>query len=285
MSRSSESSPRISVVTPSYNQRQFLGETLRSVLAQRAEIHEYFVLDGGSTDGSKEVIEQHASQIDFWTSERDNGQGAAIDRGFRMATGDVVYWLNSDDVLLPGAIGRVRAEFAARPRHSVVSGWDILIDAESRLLRTRRPPAQSLAAARWGVVHVSQPTCFIRRNAYLACGGLDLSLGCVLDTELWLRLLAYSPRWGQVPAFLGAFRTHAAAKGRAWAERYAGEQRLLEARYPEVFAPNLKHRLGRRVYGSKELLRGRYLRDYLDSRRFASRPLASIAEELCKEAA
>src|SRR5574337_352791 len=168
--------PRVSVVTPSFNQRQFLGETINSVLAQRSEIHEYFVLDGGSTDGSKELIGQHANQIDFWTSERDGGQAEAIDRGFRMATGDIVYWLNSDDVLLPGAIAKVRAAFAAAPDVDVVTGWDYLIDAESRVLRARRAPRQTLAAARWGVVHVSQPTCFMRRAAYLEVGGVDGTL-------------------------------------------------------------------------------------------------------------
>lgn len=255
--------PRVSVVTPSFNQRPFLEQTLRSVLAQRDDIHEYIVLDGGSTDGSREVIEKYAGQLDFWASERDGGQADAIDRGFRMATGDIVYWINSDDLLLPSAVASVRSTFARANAPVVVTGWDSLIDAQSRVLRMRRPPRQTLGRARWGVLHVSQPTCFMRRDAYLAVGGLDRSLGCVLDTELWLRLLRMAPEWAQVPAFLAAFRVHDAQKGRSWHSQYAKEHRWLEEHYPEFFSRSLKHGLGRAMYRLGELVRGRYAGDLL----------------------
>jgi glycosyltransferase involved in cell wall biosynthesis len=266
--------PRVSVVTPSFNQGHFLEETLRSVLAQRADIHEYFVLDGGSTDGSRELIEANAGHLDFWSSERDGGQAEAIDRGFRMATGDVLYWLNSDDVLLPGAIGRVKANFAAGA--SVVTGWDYLIDASSRIMKVRRPPRQTLAAALWGVTHISQATCFFRRDVYLEAGGLDTRLGCVLDTELWLRMLQVAPSWDLVGAFQAAFRVHPAQKGNSWLEAYAREHADLELRYPEYFQRSTKHMLGLWSYRAKELARGRYLRDYLESRRLQLTPIDKV---------
>ncbi len=99
---------KITIVTPSYNQAQFLEETLRSVLSQREQIHEYFVLDGGSTDGSAEIIRRYAEKggIDYWHSRKDAGQADAIHQGFCRATGDWVAWLNSDDVYLPGACAR-----------------------------------------------------------------------------------------------------------------------------------------------------------------------------------
>jgi glycosyltransferase involved in cell wall biosynthesis len=258
--------PRISIVTPSYNQGRFLGETLQSVLAQRQEIYEYFVLDGGSTDGSQEVIQRHEKELDFWTSERDGGQAAAIERGFRMATGDVLYWINSDDVLMPGAIASVKRAFMDPLRPEVVTGCDLLIDADSRIVRVRRPPRQTLAWARWGAIHVSQPTCFMRRTVYDSVGGLNLSLGCVLDTELWYRLLAIAPRWGYVDSCLAAFRVHDAQKGRSWLEQYAREHRWLEEHHPDFCARNLKHRVGVVAYRAKELLRGRYLRDAISTR-------------------
>src|SRR5687768_13987517 len=97
----------ISVVTPSYNQAKYLEETLRSVISQRDQLHEYFVFDGGSTDGSAELIRKYTHGIDYWQSEKDKGQSDAIHKGFGRATGDVLGWLNSDDVLLPGALAKV----------------------------------------------------------------------------------------------------------------------------------------------------------------------------------
>ena len=113
---------KITVVTPSFNQARFLDETLRSVLAQRDEIHEFFVIDGGSTDASVEIIRRYDSQIDWWVSEADAGQADAIHKGFSRAHGDVLYWINSDDVLLPGAIARVRQAFDANPHWDAGTG-------------------------------------------------------------------------------------------------------------------------------------------------------------------
>ena len=97
-------SVKISIVTPSYNQAAYLDQTLRSVLSQRSLAHEFFVFDGGSTDGSVQIIENYADKIDYWESQPDQGQSDAIHCGFQRATGDVLYWLNSDDVLLPNAL-------------------------------------------------------------------------------------------------------------------------------------------------------------------------------------
>src|SRR5436305_2105639 len=105
----------ISVVTPSYNQVRYVEQTLRSVISQREDVHEYFVLDGGSTDGSADVIRRYAGRIDYWVSEKDKGQSDAIHKGFSRATGDVLCWLNSDDLFLPGALRKVREAFDRHP--------------------------------------------------------------------------------------------------------------------------------------------------------------------------
>src|SRR4051812_2731181 len=108
-------SPRISLVTPSFNQASYLGQAIDSVVSQRYPDLEYQVLDGGSTDGSREVIEKHAQALSFWRSSADGGQSAALREGFERATGEIVGWLNSDDYLEPGALQAVGEEFQRRP--------------------------------------------------------------------------------------------------------------------------------------------------------------------------
>jgi len=114
--------PSITIVTPSFNQAAYLEKTIQSVLAQRADIHEYFVLDGGSTDDSVEIINKYASQIDYWVSRPDGGQADAIRQGFERATGDVLAWLNSDDLLLPGAIQKPRSSRAIIAKRTRTGG-------------------------------------------------------------------------------------------------------------------------------------------------------------------
>src|SRR4051812_5604173 len=104
--------PTLSIITPSYNQAPYLDQTLRSVISQRAEVHEYFVFDAASSDHSPALIKSYAPHLDYWVSEKDNGQSDAIARGFAMATGDYLAWVNSDDAYLPGALAGVRAALA-----------------------------------------------------------------------------------------------------------------------------------------------------------------------------
>jgi glycosyltransferase involved in cell wall biosynthesis len=270
--------PKVSIVMPSFNQRRFIGEALRSVIAQRDQIFEFFVLDGGSTDGSPEIIEKYKGDIDYWRSAKDGGQAAAIAEGFRRGTGDVLYWINSDDVLLPGALRKVRETFAHNPQWSAITGWCVFIDEYSRIQSLRRTPRQTLRAARWGVVHVSQPTCFFRRDLYDRAGAIDTTLGGVLDTELWFRMLRHASAWGQIKQVLAAFRVHEQAKGRAWLAGYRREYLLLRRLHPEFADRSFIHSIGRAAYRAKEFLRGAYLRDWIASARLKGRTLEETFE-------
>src|SRR6202171_2121961 len=126
--------PRITVVTPSVNQRKFVETTMLSVLEQQYPSLEYMVLDGGSRDGSAELIEQYSERLAFWCSEPDGGQSAAIARGFSMASGDILCWLNSDDVFLPGALAAVGAWFERHPEEEALSCGAYMIDAQGNRL-------------------------------------------------------------------------------------------------------------------------------------------------------
>ena len=266
----------LTVVTPSYNQARYLGETLRSVISQRDRVHEYFVLDGGSTDGSRQLIERYADHIDFWVSDKDKGQSDAIHRGFARATGDVLCWLNSDDVFLPGVLRTVLDAFDRHPEWDVLTAYHLQHDADGRVLKAFRIPRDGDDVARWGVVHVCQQTCFFRRRVYEAVGGLNLDLHCVMDTDLWLRMFRHGTTWGHVPQYLAAFRQHAAAKNSSWLTKYKEEYQYVFRTYPEYFAPTLKHKLGPNLYRLSQIVSGRQVLATLDTRRMRGRKLTDV---------
>ena len=274
---------RISIVTPSFNQAGFLEETLRSVISQREYIHEYFVIDGGSTDGSVEIVQQHAADIDYWVSQRDSGQSDAIHKGFSRATGDYLFWLNSDDVLLPGALAKVRTALDLHPEWDALTGWHVRMDERSRVISAHRIPGESPRAARRGVHHVIQQTCFFRKSLYERLGGLDLSLHCVMDTDLWCRMFDVGATWGHIPQYLAGFRQHPAAKGSdaKWTTMYRAEEHMLREKYPRYCADTFAHRLGLIGYRTAQFLSGRHLLARRDARRWRGKTLDEISPLSC----
>src|SRR5450759_2806690 len=119
---------KISVITPSYNQGQFLEETILSVINQNYPNLEYFIIDGGSTDNSIEIIKKYEKHLTYWVSEKDNGQAHAINKGFKKATGDIVCWINSDDLLIQGAINTISNYFSRNPDVQFINGYTLRID-------------------------------------------------------------------------------------------------------------------------------------------------------------
>ena len=271
-------SAKITVVTPSYNQAKFLEETLRSVLSQRDQIHEYFVLDGGSTDGSAELIKKFADEtggIDYWHSRKDKGQSDAIHQGFRQATGDYIAWLNSDDVYLPGALRLVREALERNPNWDALTGYHVRIDGESRILTQHRIPRESHKMVSWGVHHTAQQTCFFRRSLYEKVGGLDLTLHCAMDTELWLRMFHAGSKWGHIPEYLAAFRLHDTAKGSAWLKEYAEERVRVHGRWPQYLETKRQH-LGMPFYRLSQMLSLRHPRAWWETRKNRGRKLTEV---------
>lgn len=204
---------KISIVTPSYNQAGFLEQTIQSVLSQDYSEVEYIVMDGGSTDGSVDILREYSDRLTHWNSEKDEGQSDAIAQGFERSTGEIMGWLNSDDLLLPGALDAVVSFFHENPEIEAVSGGAYCIDSEGWPLRGRFGNYTLGVAATHGRLRyyhmdgVFQPATFWRRSAYDAVGGLDRSLKFILDRDLFLRLAKRQP-FARLPQMLACFRIH-----------------------------------------------------------------------------
>ncbi len=183
---------KISVVTPNYNQVDFLESTLRSVLEQDYPNLEYIVIDGGSTDGSADLIRSYQDQLSYWVSEPDKGMYHAINKGFAKATGDIMCWINSDDVLWPGALRYVNELFASRPELNWLQGYPSVIDEQGALLYQRPPVATRAYFYKMRFLgtfeFIQQESTFWRRSLWEQAGAhLDMSYSLAADFELWMR--------------------------------------------------------------------------------------------------
>lgn len=194
------------MVTPSYNQASFLGRTIESVLSQDYSRLEYVIRDGGSNDGSVDVLRRFDGRVQ-WISERDDGQSDAIERGFRNTSGEIMGWLNSDDLLLPGTLKYVARFFAENPHVDVVYGHRVLIDEHDNEIGRWVVPPHDGDTLRW-VDTVPQETMFWRRRLWDRVGGIDPSFHFAMDWDLILRFLDADARFVRLPRFLGAFRVH-----------------------------------------------------------------------------
>lgn len=197
--------PRFSIVTPSYNTGRHVADAIRSVLSQDYFDVDYVVMDGGSTDNTVEVLRSFGDRV-RWVSDKDAGQSDAIRRGFSQTCGEILTWLNSDDVLAPGALRIVAEYFAGHPEVDLVYGDATYIDAQGKQIG-RCVHVEPFSARR--LFHYSdfivQPAAFFRRSAYDAVGGLDPNLHYGMDYDLWLKL-AKAHKIAYLPMRLASYR-------------------------------------------------------------------------------
>jgi len=203
---------RISVVVPSFNQAKFIEQTLDSLLAEGFPHLEVVVVDGASTDATADVLRAFGPRLSSWVSEPDNGQADAINKGFRRSTGEIMAWLNSDDMIVPGTLHRVARFFAENPDVDVVYGDRILVDEEGRDIGRWVLPGHSGSLLKW-VDFVPQETLYWRRRAWQAIGGaVDERLRFAVDWDILLRFSKAGLKFAHIPEFLGIFRIHATQK-------------------------------------------------------------------------
>jgi glycosyltransferase involved in cell wall biosynthesis len=228
--------PLVSIVTPSFNQGEFLRETVDSVLAQDYPRLEYIVVDDGSTDGSMAIVEEYSDRLTWWTQQQNAGQVTALNTGFARAGGELLGWLNSDDTFLPGAIEAVVQEFERDPELLLVYGDNVLIDPESREIAPLKARAFDIAEMlRTAQNHVPQPGALFRREA-LELAPLNEAGYYYFDFEFVVALGAYG-RAKRIDRTLGAYRIHPVAKSVSAPRRKAKDQlRVVDAVYaiPEL---------------------------------------------------
>ncbi len=211
--------PLVSIVTPSYNQARYLETTIRSVLEQDYPRLEYILMDGGSTDGSLDIIAKYAPRLAGWVSEKDEGQTDAVNKGFARARGEILAWLNSDDTYEPGAVASAVAFLRDRPEVGLAYGDANYIDENGQVCG-RFPAAQTdYRRLRRGYVHVPQQSSFFRAELWRQVGPLDPSFYFAMDYDLWVRIAARS-QLQYLPGQIWAnFRLHGDSKTLASGDR------------------------------------------------------------------
>ena len=203
---------KISIIVPSYNQGQFIEETFQSIINQHYHNVEIIVMDGGSTDNSVDIIKKYEKYIAYWQSKKDNGQSDAINQGFRKATGEIVTWLNSDDVLLPNTLSMVDKYATKFPNTQWFLGNVLWLNKAGEIIRVGKVEKENLY---WNKRHLFSnggPTAFMRRENLLKIGALREDFHYMMDTELWHRYISLGQMFIRIPQYCWGLRLHENAK-------------------------------------------------------------------------
>lgn len=220
--------PKISIVTPSFNQGQFIEQTIQSVLSQNYPNLEYIVMDGGSTDNTVEILKRYEGKLK-WFSEKDKGQSDAINKGLKMATGDIVTWLNSDDYYLPGTLQKVGSYFEEHQEVQWITGDYKIVDENGGeiqpFVRAYKNFLRSLPFrnALYVANYINQPSTFWKRTLLKEIGFVNENYHLCMDYDLWLRIYKMHQLY-TIPSPLSAFRIHSTSKGKSQYQKQFNEE-------------------------------------------------------------
>lgn len=264
---------RISIVTPSYNQGDYLEETIDSVLSQGIPGLEYIIMDGGSTDQSVEIIRKYEKHLSYWQSQRDGGQTQAILEGFRRASGDVLAWINSDDLYEPGTLAKVKREFEADPKLQLLYGDYTLLFQDGR--KVAKPKISfDFNISLHAFLMIPQPASFWSRELYSDVGGLNTRYQYAFDYDLFLRFgkhLADRPEAiRHVHDFFAKFRVHDESKSVSLQERFLPEYEAIRAQFG-VPARGVLHEFRKNIELVRALLRYNQERGFIPMRKEAGK--------------
>lgn len=248
--------PKVSIITPSFNQAQFLEKTIKSVLGQNYSNMEYIIVDGGSSDDSISVIRRFGDQLAYWVSEKDNGQSHAINKGLSKATGEIVGWINSDDIYYPGALSSAVRFFEHHPEVDVIFSDYNFIDHSDHVIRTRKEIPFDFDTYLW-TKRCYHANCagFFRKRCFDTFGGLREDLHFGMDYELYLRFAKNGCKFMHVREVWGAYRVHHESKTTVAAEKGFADNNAVFRAYSSEYS-----------YGRMRTL---FLSSYYRSRRIA----------------
>jgi len=247
--------PKISVVTPSFNQGKYIEQTILSVLGQGYGNLEYIVMDGGSTDGTVDIIRKYSSRITYWESKPDKGQSDAIRRGFSRATGDILAYINSDDVYFPRAFEAIAGLYRERPSAAIYSGGMAVGDLSGRIKTCTIPSELPRYFSDRGITGFGQPSSFFNAGLYRATSGIDVEIYTRMDSDLMYKLLKVRPESVVTDELISFFRWHPASKSTLSVDRYLQEcARFREERGHTA----LSERMTAILFSLNRLLRGGY---------------------------
>jgi glycosyltransferase involved in cell wall biosynthesis len=226
--------PKISIITPSYNQGKFIEQTIQSVLSQNYSDLEYIVMDGGSTDNTVEILKKYGGKLK-WFSEKDKGQSDAINKGLKMATGDIVTWLNSDDYYLPETLKKVGEFFINNAKAQWVTGDYKIVDENGKeiqsFVRSYKNILRSLpfSSTLYIANYINQPSTFWKRSLMNEVGFVNENYHLCMDYDLWLRIYQKYPL-NTLNTPLSAFRIHSTSKGKSQYVKQFNEEKDVAAK-------------------------------------------------------
>jgi glycosyltransferase involved in cell wall biosynthesis len=279
---------KISIIMPSYNQGKFVEQAIRSIIDQPYPDKEIIFMDGGSTDDTMAVVERYREHIAVCVSEQDRGQSDALRKGFDAATGDVLTWLNTDDLLLPGVLAEVAEVFQQQPQRSWLLGNVIWIDEANNVLKCWKGEPYTPGWPKLGILSAGGPSAFFRKSLYERVGGINLDLHYQMDTELWWKFVLAGERYHRLDRYTWALRLHAEAKvsGHIFTDKNdAKQQKVAAAKSAEAdhivrltsgYCLKLPDRLRFVLTAARRSISPRYLRSRLEDLTWRNRQLADV---------